>query len=393
MGGVYITGLGAVTCLGSGVDRLWHGMTTGHSAPVPAEDPHAHVAQRLLYAVPPHAFAPSSAVGTAGAATRYAIESVRQAVADAGLGDAERRAAAVVAGTGMGQAGAQEHWRLSGYPDGDGDGPQWTSTFTLGAAVSAWLGADGPNTTVSNACAAGACAISLAADMVRAGEVPVAIALGAEAYSRVALACFDRLGALDPLSCRPFTSDRQGTVFGEGAAAVVLESAEYAEARSAPRVYSRVLGAGWTCDAYHPTAPEPDGAQIARAMSEALAEAGASVGDVGVIVPHGTGTHLNDLIESNVLAEVFGEHAAGIPLYSVKALLGHTGGAAGAIAAVAAVLILHKGVVPANVALGEQDPECGVWLPSRTAPCARDLALVNAYAFGGNNISLVLRRP
>jgi 3-oxoacyl-(acyl-carrier-protein) synthase len=198
------------------------------------------------------------------------------------------------------------------------------------------------------------------------------------------------MGALDPQRCRPFARDRLGTVFGEGAAALVLESAEHASARGVSTVYARVAGAGWSCDAYHPTAPEPAGTQIARAMADALTDAGASVDQVGCVVPHGTGTELNDRIESDAITGVLGMRTPEIPLYSLKALIGHTGGAAGAMAAVAATLILHRGTVPGNVTMAEQDPGCAVWLPQAATPLAGRYAMINAYAFGGNNISLVL---
>ncbi len=388
---VIVTGLGAVSCLGSGVDLLWQGMTTGSSAPVRPSDPNANVPIPLLYAVPPDAVPPlpAEAAGPVGPATRFAIESVRQAVEDARLDETAWRRVAVVVGTGMGQAGLYEQWRVDGFPDD----AQWAPVFSVGSAVGDWFGFAGSNTCVSNACAASGCAVSIAADMVRAGETDVAIAIGADAYSRVALACFNRMGALDPKSCRPFATNRLGTVFGEAAAALVLESVAHATARRAPTVYATVSGAGWSCDAYHPTAPEPTGRQIARAMSDALAEAGATVDQIGCLVPHGTGTDLNDRIESEAINEVLGPQADNIPLYSLKALIGHTGGAAGAMSVLAATLMLHHRTVPGNVALAEQDPDCRVWLPGTAVRLTGRYGIVSAYAFGGNNISLVLGTP
>ncbi|OMI33882.1 beta-ketoacyl synthase N-terminal-like domain-containing protein, partial [Streptomyces sparsogenes] len=263
----------------------------------------------------------------------------------------------------------------------------------------------------SNACAASGYALSLAADLIRSGEADVVVAGGSEAYSRVGLACFNRLGAIDPERCRPFAADRRGTVFGEGAAVLVLESAEHARRRGVKTVYARLAGTGWSCDAHHATAPEPGGAQIERAMREALREAGAlpdpgtagaatgpgavpggaEAGRLGFVVPHGTGTELNDVVEVRTLAAVLGAAAPLTPLYSLKALLGHTGGAAGAFAALAAALVLHHGTLPPNVPVGALDPECEAPLPTAPTPVTAPYGLVNAYAFGGNNVSLVLQ--
>lgn len=171
---------------------------------------------------------------------------------------------------------------------------------------------------------------------------------------------------------------------------VVLESSARARRRGVRR-YARVTGTAWSCDAYHPTAPEPSGEQITGAMRDALAEAGRTSAEVGCVIPHGTGTQLNDVVESKALVEVLGPETPRVPLYSLKALIGHTGGAAAALATVAAVVVLRSGVVPLNVPLDEQDPQCPVFLPqSGPVPLHRPAVLINAYAFGGNNVVLVL---
>ncbi|MEU6479408.1 beta-ketoacyl-[acyl-carrier-protein] synthase family protein [Streptomyces sp. NPDC047017] len=390
MNDVLITGLGVLSHLGSGLDAFWAGLTAARSAPSRVPDPDARMDLPLMYAVPEADLPPVPGdLGglPPGGGSRLAIEAARQAVNDAGLGGVAPDRIAVVIGTGMGDSGLHERWRTTGRPEGG----HWAPVFSVASAVGAWLGAEGANVSVSNACAASGFGLSLAVDLIRTGEADVVVAGGAEAYSRVALACFNRLGAIDPERCRPFDLHRRGTLFGEGAGVMVLESAAHARARHAPRAYARVAGAGWSCDAHHATAPEPTGTQIARAMREALAEAGASPDEIGCVVPHGTGTELNDTVESRVLGEVLGAGPDRVPLYSLKALLGHTGGAAASLATVAAAQILYRGAVPPNAALGEQDPECKVWLPTRSVPPSGKYALVNAYAFGGNNVSLVLR--
>lgn len=394
---VLITGLGAISHLGLGVDAFWHGLMRAEGGPGPAADPYARMDIPLMYTAPalpepPGPPEPPASSELPGLASRFAVEAARQALADAGLtGPGAAPAApgrtAVVIGTGMGDSGLHEQWRVAERPAGD----TWSPVFSVASAVGAWLGAEGANSSISNACAASGFGISAAADLIRTGAADVVVAGGAEAYSRVALACFNRLGAVDPQRCRPFDANRRGTVFGEGAGIMVLESAAHAAARRAPRVYARLAGEGWSCDAHHATAPEPAGTQIVRAMREALDRAGAAPDRVGCVVPHGTGTALNDAVESRALHAVLGGSAPHTPLYSLKALVGHTGGAAAALGVVAAALILHHRAVPPNHPVAEQDPDCDVLLPVEPTRLSGPYALVNAYAFGGNNVSLVLQ--
>ena len=389
MDDITVTGVGALSPLGTGVDAFWRGMHTARTAPSRVPDPLARMDHPRMYLVP-EADVPDGPAEweglPLGRGSRFAVEAARQAAEDAGLsawGSVDPRRVAVVISSGMGDTELHEAWWAGKAPDSG----RWAPVFPVASVVGGLLGARGPNTCVSNACSASGYALSVAADLIRSGEADVVFAGGAEAYSRVALACFNRLGAIDPDRCRPFAADRRGTVFGEGAAVLVLESAAHARARGAGPGYARLAGTGWSCDAHHATAPEPGGEQIERAMRQALRDAGEADGDeVGFVVPHGTGTDLNDVVESRVLAAVT-PHS---PLYSLKALIGHTGGAAGAFAALSAALMLHHRTLPPNVPVGAPDPECAVPLPSGSTPLSGGYGLVNAYAFGGNNISLVL---
>ncbi|MFC0602050.1 beta-ketoacyl-[acyl-carrier-protein] synthase family protein [Streptomyces palmae] len=401
MDDVLLTGVGVLSCLGSGVDAFWEGLNKADSLPTRVPDPHADMPYPLMYLVPEADLptGPKEQDGLPlGRGSQYAIEAARQAVADAGLvapgaGPAavDPRRVAVSIGTGMGDARLQEEQRVSGAAGAAGD--RWAPTFSVASVVGGWFGAQGANSSCSNACAASGYSLSVAADLIRAGEADVVIAGGAESYSRVALACFNRLGAIDPDRCRPFAAERKGTLFGEGAAVMVLESAEHARRRGVKKAYARLAGAGWSCDAHHATAPEPAGEQIERAMRQAMDEAGARPGPgggVGFVVAHGTGTGLNDVVESQVLTTVLGEEAR-TPVYAPKAVLGHTGGAAGAFSALTAALILHHGSVPPNPPMGALDPECAIHLPTDApTPLSGTYGLINAYAFGGNNVTLVL---
>ncbi|MDT9701440.1 beta-ketoacyl synthase N-terminal-like domain-containing protein [Streptomyces sp. P17] len=375
---VLVTGIGAVTCHGAGADTLWGAMrAAGVRLPDRPADPLARMELPLISLVPDPDL-------TAERATRFASLAAREALADAGL-DADALAdgrTAVVLGSCMGEPGGNERGR---GPEGG-----WAPPFRLAAALAAELGVYGTVHDLGNACAAGAYALGVAADLVRAGEADVVIAGGSDAYSRVALGCFNRLGAVDAERCRPFERDRAGTVFAEGAGVLVVESAEHARLRGAAAGAVRLGAVAWSCDADHPTAPGADGEQIVRAMRQAVGPVAESV---GCVVPHGTGTRLNDVLESRALHRVLGPGASRVPLYSLKALLGHAGGASAALGAVAAALILRHGEIPPNVPLRDQDPECEVLLPQGAPlPLAAQArrVLVNAYGFGGNNASVVL---
>jgi 3-oxoacyl-[acyl-carrier-protein] synthase II len=378
--GPLITGLGVRACTGPGADAFWAGLQAASSAPSPAPDDVGGLDLPPIYRVPDGAL--DAHDGTSRVSS-LALAAMHEAIADAGL---EHGAAApwhVVVGTGMGDAATQE--RIDAARTGD-----WSPSFDVAATLADRLGATGGATSTSNACAASGYAVALAADLSRSGEAEVVVAGGAEAYSRVALASAARLKAVDPVRCRPFDRHRRGTMIGEGAAMLVLESADHARRRGARRAYAEVAGTGWSCDAHHPTAPDPSGEQMVRAIREALARADVDMGDVSFVVPHGTGTQLNDRVEAAALRQALGAHDP--PLYSLKALVGHTGGAAGALAVAAGVLILRHGSLPPNVALDEQDPDCPLRLP-QDGPVALDgdAGIVNASAFGGNNVSLVLR--
>ncbi|MGW7272431.1 beta-ketoacyl-[acyl-carrier-protein] synthase family protein [Streptomyces sp. NPDC054864] len=395
MNEIAITGLGAVSRLGHGVEAFWAGVLACDTAPpdrVP--DPDARVPLPLYYLVPQE---PSdtnadgdardpSGLDTAGLgpATRYTLRAGLEAYADARLGDVAPDRVAVVTGSSVGDARQVELARAGQAPPTAASPP-----FTQASALAARIDAGAGSVNLSNACAGSGYAISIGADMIRSGEADVVVAAGAEAYSRVTVAAFNQMGALGSDRPRPFARDRGGAMLGEGAGAVVLESVEHARARGA-RIYARLAGSGWSCDAAHPTAPDPTGTQAARAMRAALTEAGAAPEQVTLIVPHATGTKLNDSTEAAAMAGLFGPRLDRIPLHNLKALVGHLAGGAGVLGTVLAALCFHHRVVPGNPPTPDLDPECPVYLPTEPAALESGVALVNAYAFGGNNISLAL---
>ncbi|QXJ21388.1 beta-ketoacyl-[acyl-carrier-protein] synthase family protein [Actinomadura graeca] len=383
---VVITGLGAISCLGGGAAAHWDGLLAGGGEPAEVPLPDLNMPTTRMYLVDRAGVPsePSSHAGVElGSSSRLAVAAAGQALADAGLGHGSCAAVPVVLGVELGNADAQEIQRSAGRT-------AWTTLTPTAAVVGAAIGSRAEVTSVGNACSASGFALTIALDMIRAGEAPAVLVGGAEGVTRAGIGAFNRLGAADPVRCRPFDRDRAGTMFGDGSAMLVLEAADHARRRGA-RAYAELAGAAWSCDAHHPTAPDPSGDQIVRAMTEALADAGLSASDVRCVIPHGTGTPLNDVVESRALHRMFGARTRGLPLFSLKAMIGHTTGAAGAFGCLTATLMVHHGRTPANVPI-DQDPECDVWLPQdRPVPLDAPAVLVNTYAFGGNNTSFVVK--
>lgn len=244
--------------------------------------------------------------------------------------------------------------------------------------------------TITTACSSSATAIGWGADLVASGRQKAVVAGGADTLSMLTFAGFNSLRVVDHEPCAPFSLGRQGISLGEGAAFVVLESEEDALARGA-RIYGAVRGYALAGEAHHMTAPDPSGTTAARVMREALEHAALDPSQVGWVNAHGTGTPLNDVVESNAMKLVFGERAAQVPLISTKAMTGHCLGAAGAIEAVATVIALNRNIIPQTLNYRGRDPECDLdYCHDGNRPTDSTIALSNSFAFGGNITALVL---
>ena len=265
--------------------------------------------------------------------------------------------------------------------------------------VSMRFGAKGPNSSVVTACATGNHAIGDAYKIIERGDADVMIAGGAEAMIvPLTIAGFCSMKAMstrndEPAKAsRPFDAGRDGFVCGEGAGIVVLESLEHAVRRDA-RIYAEVVGYGMTGDAHHMTAPDPEGDGAARAMAAALRDAGVEPAAVGYINAHGTSTQYNDKFETIAIKRVFGEHAKRVSVSSTKSMTGHLLGAAGGIEAIATTLAIHHGVLPPTINYEKPDPDCDLdYIPNQARKQDVELALSNAFGFGGTNATLVLRK-
>lgn len=241
--------------------------------------------------------------------------------------------------------------------------------------------------TLPTACAAGNYAIGCASDAIRTGEVDYAICGGADAMCRKTFAGFYRLGTIAPEVCQPFDADRQGILTGEGAGMIFMEPLDAALARGA-HVYAVVLGYGLSCDARHPVAP--DLASIVTCMRNAHRNAGVKPEDVDLISAHGTGTRANDLTEAAAICQVF---PTAPPTVAIKSMIGHTMGAASALAGIACALALDRGFIPPTINHVRTDPECGLdCVPNRARHTQLGVVQNNAFAFGGNNAILILGR-
>lgn len=263
--------------------------------------------------------------------------------------------------------------------------PDRTST-----AISRIYNLGGYQGTITTACSSSATAIGWGADLVATGRLKAAVCGGSDAMSMLTFAGFNSLRVVDTEPCAPFSLGRQGISLGEGAAFLILEQAEAAKARRA-KIYGYVLGYGIGGEAHHMTAPEPSGIEAARVMKEAITISGVHASDIGWVNAHGTGTPLNDVVESKAMKLVFGDLAPKVPLISTKALTGHCLGAAGAIEALATVLALGAGIVPRTLNFRGVDPECDLtYCHHGSMKTSASVALSNSFAFGGNTTTLVL---
>jgi len=406
---VVITGMGALTPFGKTVDEMWEGLREGRSAVTrvtrfDASDLPVQIAAEV------HNFDPLDYMDTRTAKrtarfTQYAWAATHEAISQSGLDLAKEDPWRV--GVEMGNAVGSLEDVVSQYEIMAAKGPRRVIPTTvpsvlinMGAChISMMLGVRGLASAPVAACATGLYAIGEAMRRLQRGDLDVIIAGSTEAIlTPLAMVAFWRIQALstsndDPQgACRPFDLHRNGTVMGEGAAAVVLETEAHAQARGAP-ILAEVVGYGISEDAYHLIAPDPSGAGAAHAMSMALRDAGLEPSDVDYISAHGTGTPLNALSETAAIKKVFGESAHNVPVSSIKSMIGHTLGAAGAVSVVATVLAIRDNLIPPTINLTTPDPQCDLDYVPLTSRSARvDVAMNNAFGFGGQNACVIVRR-
>jgi len=399
---IVITGIGVVTPIGIGCEQFWTNLLEGRSgiAPVKTFDTSAYNVHRgaEVKEFDAEEYVLNLDAAHLGRASQFAIAAARLALADAGveIGSLDRKRAGVSMGTTSGEPREVERFD-DAYVSKNLDriGPEFIQLYpchVIAAHVASELNFAGVNTMIPTACAAGNYAIAHALDVMRAGRADLMLAGGSDAFSRITFTGFARLGAVAPEICQPFDRFRKGMIPGEGAGVLVLEPFDRARRRGA-RIYAEVGGYGLSCDAHHMTAAHPEGAGAERAMRHALADSCTNPEDVSYISAHGTGTPTNDRLETIAVKRLFKDEAYRIPISSIKSMIGHTMGAASAIEAAVCALAVFSNRVPPTMNLNEPDPECDLDYVANTArELPVNVAMNNAYAFGGNNASLILRK-
>ncbi|MCZ6792502.1 MAG: beta-ketoacyl-ACP synthase II [Planctomycetota bacterium] len=402
---VVVTGLGAETPIGSGPEELWGGILAGRSGVgiITAFD-HSEFSVHIAAEV--NDFDPTRYVSAKEARhldrfSQFAIAAASQAVDDSGLDfeseDRERIGCIWASGIGGLSEFESTHRVLLDK------GPRRVSPFFIpklminaaSGQIAIRYGIQGVNFGVASACASGQHAIGLAFRALQYGEADVVITGGSEAtITPTGIGGFCSLRALSQRNdepekaSRPFSSDRDGFVLGEGAGALVLEEYERARKRSA-RIYGEVLGFGMTDDGYHISAPVPEGTMAARAIELALREAELPADAVGYVNAHGTSTPLNDKMETRAIRTAFGSHADKLLVSSTKSQIGHLLGASGAVESVVTLLALRDQIVPATINYTSPDPECDLdYVGNEPRPAEFRYAITNSFGFGGHNVTM-----
>lgn len=407
---VVVTGVGVISSIGCKRDTFWNSLVEGVSGvrAITSFDTANHKSQIAseVASFSPEAFLNHKQIRRMARVSQFAVCAASLAIEDAGLevgGIDPQRIGCVI-----GSAAGDYHNLAEQFARFWEKGPGSVNALTIpkvipnmpACNVAISLGIHGPNLGVVTACATGAHAVGMALGMLRLGWADVVLAGGAE--STITPFVVDGYSCMGVLSqrnsapqeaSRPFDADRDGFVIGEGAGVLVLETMPHAKQRGA-EILACLSGFGMSCDAYNIAIPEPDGTSASMAMENALRDARLNPEDIDYINAHGTSTKVNDRVETNAIRRAFGPHAQSVPVSSIKSMIGHTLGAAGAIEAAAAVLTLHHDIIPPNLNYHTPDPECDLNVVANEARrAAVKAAISNSFGFGGQNATVVFTKP
>ncbi len=406
---IVITGMGTVNPLGLNVKESWENVIAGRSGvgPITLFDSsplQVHIAAEVKN-FKPEDFMDGKEARRRDRFEQLAIAAARQALEHSGLEitDESSGRIGVIISSAIGGLQSLQDATLTNYKEG----PRRVSPFLIpmlmpngGAGMAAIeFGIKGPCFSVASACASGADGIGTALMMLRTGMIDAALTGAAEAtITSTGVAAFDRVGAMSrrnddySMTPQPFDRNRDGLVMGEGAAVLVLERESDAKARGA-EIFAELAGYGATADAFHVTAPHEHGAGGAAAMLMALKSAEANIEDVGYVNAHGTGTSLNDQSETRAMKAAFGDLAYKTPISSTKSMTGHMMGATGALEAIFCVQAVREGILPPTIHYETPDPECDLdYVPNKAREANVNLAISNAFGFGGHNAVLAVRK-
>lgn len=407
---VVITGMGGVSSLGNDVGSNWAGMMSGQCgiAPITRFDTTGYPCSLAAPAredFDPLAYMDKRDARRMSPYVQFAAVAAGQAISDAGLdfGQEDMTRVGVEMGSGFGGVDVVE----SQYQLLMEHGPKRVSPTAIPAMLTSMPACFvailnnvlGPVGAPIAACATGVVAIGEGMRRIAWGDADVMLVGGADSpITPVIISAFGKMQGLSQrndtpgCSLTPFDANRDGTVLGDGGAVLVLESLEHAQARGA-RILAEVKGYGLTSDAYHISSPREDGSGASRAMSKALVDAGTGPEEVDYVAAHGTGTPMNDVIETRAIKTALGEAAGKVAISSIKSMTGHTIAAAGVLSAIAAIKAMHEGLIPPTIGLETPDPECDLdYVPNRPHRAEVRIAIVNGFGFGGQNACVVIEK-
>ncbi len=407
---VVVTGLGAVTPIGIGVEEFWSNLLQGKNgiAPITKFDASNFETQFAAEVknFEPEKFIDKKSIKRMDPFTQYAIASADMALSDSGLNleKVDRERFGVIFGSGIGgmETNQQQHFQYK-----EANSPRVLSPFFVtmmisdiaAGQISIKYGLKGPNYATTSACATSSHAIADAFMLIQRGSADMMLSGGSEAaITEMSIGGFNAMKALSRWNdryleaCRPFDKDRNGFIMGEGAGIILLEEYEHAKNRGA-KIYCEMMGIGLTADAHHVTAPAPGGEGAVRSMNEAIRDGGLSITDIDYINAHGTSTPYNDVNETMAIKKVFGEYAYKLIVSSTKSMTGHLLGAAGGVEAIATILSVKNDIVPPTINLTNPDPECDLnYSPLKATKRIVNSAISNTFGFGGHNASLLFKK-
>jgi 3-oxoacyl-[acyl-carrier-protein] synthase II len=398
---VAITGIGLITALGATREACWDALLAGACGvrPMTAFDA-AGYRSRVAAEVPmDHVRASRTPLECRrlSRSDQVGLLAAEEAVADAGLltADLDRLRVGVMVGAGTADLIRNEEYFFAVLDRGitrARPSYAWNHfSSTPGDVIAHRFGFEGARVCFVAACSSSTIALGQAADAIRIGRLDAVVAGGTDALSRLTFSGFNALRLMDPEPCRPFDRGRAGMNLGEGAGMLVLENMDRARRRGA-RIYGELAGYGLCCEAFHPTAPEPDGRPVAAVIGLALADAGLPPATVDHINAHGTATPQNDRAEARGFRAVFGERLRDVPVTSIKSMIGHCLGAAGSVEAAVTALTVARGIIPPTIHHAETDPECDLDVVANVAREQRvRCAVSTSLAFGGNDSAIVIR--
>ncbi|MBU0472656.1 MAG: beta-ketoacyl-ACP synthase II [Bacteroidetes bacterium] len=406
---VVVTGIGAITPIGNNVEELWDGLIHGkNGAGLITKFDTEQFATKFACEVKNfnvEEYIDKKESKRMDLYTQFAVATSTMAMNDANfdLDSVDKERFGVIYGSGIGGMETFET-QTTNYING---GPKKISPFFIpmmisdiaAGQISIKFGLKGPNYATTSACATSTHAIADAFFMIQRGSADAMVSGGAEAsITPMAIGGFNSARAISTWNdrfseaSRPFDKDRNGFVMGEGAATLILEELEHAKKRGA-KIYAEIIGAGLTGDAYHVTAPAPEGEGAFRSMREALRDGGIKPEDVDYINAHGTSTILNDLNETKAIKKLFGDHAYKLSISSTKSMTGHLLGATGALESIVCILVIKNSIIPPTINLDEPDPECDLnYTPKVAVEKNVDYALTNTFGFGGHNSTLLFKK-